>query len=98
MSTAGANLEVSRGSNVLAAGYDYESVTDKISDIVLKRKSGRAWRFSFALAALFVLILTAAVSYLFLRGHLGHRYSSRVGIRHRQFCLVDRHWSRRNFH
>jgi Ni/Fe-hydrogenase subunit HybB-like protein len=68
MSTAGANLEVSRGSNVLGAGYDYQSVTDKISNIVLTRKAGRAWRFGFSVAVLFVLILTAAISYLFLRG------------------------------
>ncbi|HEY1921857.1 MAG TPA: NrfD/PsrC family molybdoenzyme membrane anchor subunit [Tepidisphaeraceae bacterium] len=68
MSTAGANLEISRGSDVLGAGYDYQAVTDKISNVVLTRPSGRAWRFGVCLAALFVLILTAAVSYLFLRG------------------------------
>jgi molybdopterin-containing oxidoreductase family membrane subunit len=68
MSTAGADLEVSRGSDVLAAGYDYQSVTDKISDIVLVRDAGRAWKFGVSVTVLLVLILTAAVSYLFLRG------------------------------
>jgi Ni/Fe-hydrogenase subunit HybB-like protein len=68
MSAAPTEIAVSRGSEVLAAGHSYESVTEKISSVVLSRGSGRAWRFGFALAALLVLVLTAAVSYLFLRG------------------------------
>src|SRR5580700_4568640 len=68
MSAAPTEIAVSRGSEVLAAGHSYESVTEKISSVVLSRRSGRAWRFGFALAALMVLVLTAAVSYLFLRG------------------------------
>jgi Ni/Fe-hydrogenase subunit HybB-like protein len=68
MSAAPTQIAVSRGSEVLAAGHSYESVTEKISSVVLSRRSGRAWRFGFALAALMVLVLTAAVSYLFLRG------------------------------
>jgi Ni/Fe-hydrogenase subunit HybB-like protein len=68
MSAAPTQIAVSRGSKVLAAGHSYESVTEKISSVVLSRRSGRAWRFGFALAALMVLVLTAAVSYLFLRG------------------------------
>jgi molybdopterin-containing oxidoreductase family membrane subunit len=68
MSDTPADLAVSPGSEVLAPGHTYETVTEKITSVVLTRKSGLAWRFGFALAALFVLILTAAVSYLFLRG------------------------------
>jgi molybdopterin-containing oxidoreductase family membrane subunit len=59
---------VSRGSAVLSPGHSYSSVTEKISSVVLHRKSGRAWRFGFAFAALLVMVLSAAVSYLFLRG------------------------------
>jgi Ni/Fe-hydrogenase subunit HybB-like protein len=68
MSATPSEIAVSGGSEVLAPGHTYASVTDKISWVVLIRKSGRLWRFGVAVAALFVLILTAAVSYLFLRG------------------------------
>ena len=68
MSAAPTEIAVSSGSDVLAPGHTYGTVTDKITSVVLIRKSGKAWRFGFALAALFVMILTAAVSYLFLRG------------------------------
>jgi molybdopterin-containing oxidoreductase family membrane subunit len=66
--SAPSEIAVSRGSDVLAPGHTYETVSDKISSVVLVRKSGWAWRCGFALAALFVMILTTAVSYLFLRG------------------------------
>src|SRR5690606_145016 len=28
--------------------------------------------------------------------YLGHQYSDFLGLRHRQLCVVDRYWSRRN--
>ncbi|HEX4054015.1 MAG TPA: NrfD/PsrC family molybdoenzyme membrane anchor subunit [Tepidisphaeraceae bacterium] len=68
MTTPATEIDVSRGSDVLAAGYDYAAVTEKISSVVLLRKSGRAWRFGFTVSVLLVMILTCAVSYLFLRG------------------------------
>ena len=59
---------VSRGSEVLAAGHTYQSVTDKLTTIVLHRKTGTAWRLGFAVGVLLVMVLTVAASYLFLRG------------------------------
>jgi molybdopterin-containing oxidoreductase family membrane subunit len=68
MSASATDIAVSRGSEVLAPGHTYSSVTENISSVVLTRKAGRAWKLTFALAALLVMVLTAAVSYLFLRG------------------------------
>jgi molybdopterin-containing oxidoreductase family membrane subunit len=68
MSATPSDIAVSRGSPVLAAGHDYTTVTEKISSVVLKRDSGLPWRVAFAVALLLVMILTTAVSYLFLRG------------------------------
>jgi len=68
MSASTTDIAVSRGSPVLAAGHDYTTVTDKITSVVLKRDSGLPWRFAFAIALLLVMLLTTAVSYLFLRG------------------------------
>jgi Ni/Fe-hydrogenase subunit HybB-like protein len=59
---------VSQGSDVLAAGHTYQSVTDKLTAIVLHRKSGIPWRIGFAIGVLLVMVLTVAASYLFLRG------------------------------
>ncbi len=68
MSASTTDIAVSRGSPVLAAGHDYTTVTDKITSVVLKRDSGLPWRIAFAIALLLVMLLTTAVSYLFLRG------------------------------
>src|SRR5580693_5369333 len=68
MSAPPTYIAVSRGSPVLAAGHDYTTVTDKISSVVLTRKSGMPWQFAFAIALLLVMVLTTAVAYLFLRG------------------------------
>jgi molybdopterin-containing oxidoreductase family membrane subunit len=56
------------GSAVLAPGHTYGSVTDKISDIVQNYKIGKGWFFGVSLAGTFVMVLTCAVCYLFLRG------------------------------
>jgi len=68
MSAQSSEIAVSRGSPVLAAGHDYSTVTDKIASVVLNQKSGLPWQFAFAIALLLVMILTTAISYLFLRG------------------------------
>ena len=53
---------------VLTEGHSYASVTDQISDVVLKRRPGRLWWFAFVLAAGFCTLLLYAVTYLFVRG------------------------------
>ncbi len=52
---------------VLAPGYTFGSVTDKISSIVLGR-TPRGWMVGFFIGFVFVMILLAAVSYLFWMG------------------------------
>ena len=49
-------------------------------------------------AFVLVMLLLVAVTYLFVdrRGHLGHQHPDRLGLRHRQFRLVDRHRPRRH--
>jgi molybdopterin-containing oxidoreductase family membrane subunit len=68
MSSAPGDISVSRGTEVLAAGHTYASVSEKISDIVLARPSGRLWKTGVIIGALLIMVLTTAVSYLFLRG------------------------------
>jgi molybdopterin-containing oxidoreductase family membrane subunit len=68
MTASAVETPVTHGSPVLAAGHDYSTVTDKISSVVLARPAGWAWKAGFAVAALLVMVLTAAVSWLFLRG------------------------------
>ena len=59
---------VTHGSPVLAAGHTYTTVTEKISSVVLARPGGWAFKLGFAVAVLGVMMLTAAVSWLLLRG------------------------------
>ncbi len=56
------------GPPVLEPGYTYASVSDKISAIVLTRKTGRGWIFGFGVSFLLVMGLMTAAGYLFLRG------------------------------
>jgi Ni/Fe-hydrogenase subunit HybB-like protein len=56
------------GPPVLESGYTYASVSDKISAIVLTRKTGRGWLFGFGVSFLLMMGLLSAASYLFLRG------------------------------
>jgi Ni/Fe-hydrogenase subunit HybB-like protein len=56
------------GSAVLAPGYTYASVTDKISTIVLTRKTPRGWLLGFGLAFALVMLLLYAISYLLIVG------------------------------
>jgi Ni/Fe-hydrogenase subunit HybB-like protein len=53
---------------ILGPGYDYASVTDKISAIVLKRRPPKWWWVGFAIAFALVMLLLYAVTYLLLVG------------------------------
>ena len=61
-------LRDSSSDRMLAPGQTYVSVTDKISDLVLVRKTGMLWIFCFALSFCGLMLLVMAASYLFLRG------------------------------
>src|SRR5438552_453468 len=53
---------------VIAPGHTFGTVTDKISAIVLTRRAGRGWMLGVAVTGMLVLVLTAAIAYLFARG------------------------------
>jgi molybdopterin-containing oxidoreductase family membrane subunit len=53
---------------VLAPGHTYASVTDKISTIVLTRKTPRGWLLGFGLSFALVMLLLYAISYLLIAG------------------------------
>ena len=53
---------------LIGPGYTYASITDKISAIVLARKTPRSWIAGFAVAFLLVMLLMYAISYLLVRG------------------------------
>jgi molybdopterin-containing oxidoreductase family membrane subunit len=53
---------------VITPGYTFGSVTDKISSIVLTRKTPFGWYAGFGIAFLLTLLLLVAVSYLFVKG------------------------------
>src|SRR5215475_7004084 len=55
-------------SPVLAPGYTYASVTDKISAITLSRRTPRGWFIGFGVAFLIVMILLLAITYLLAVG------------------------------
>jgi Ni/Fe-hydrogenase subunit HybB-like protein len=55
-------------SPVIGPGYTYASVTDKISAIVLTRKTPRVWVAGFGVAFLLVMLLMYAVAYLLAVG------------------------------
>jgi molybdopterin-containing oxidoreductase family membrane subunit len=55
-------------SAIIRPGYTFGTVTDKISAIVLTRRTGWGWLAGFALTFLLVMLLFYAVSYLFLTG------------------------------
>ncbi|MCS6804464.1 MAG: NrfD/PsrC family molybdoenzyme membrane anchor subunit [Acidobacteriota bacterium] len=58
----------SRPSSILGAGHTFGSVTDKISALVLTRKTPRAWYIGFALSFLLVMALLYALGTLFAIG------------------------------
>src|SRR5262252_5425846 len=53
---------------VIGPGHDFRSVTDKISSIVLTRRTPLGWFAGFAFSFLFVMLLGLAVGYLLIRG------------------------------
>jgi molybdopterin-containing oxidoreductase family membrane subunit len=52
----------------LAPGYNFRSVTDKISSIVLTRRTGLGWYLCFALAGGLFTVFVVAVTYLLVEG------------------------------
>ena len=56
------------GTDVLAPGHTYSTVTDKISSIVLTRRTPRGWLIGFGLAFTVVMLLLYAISYLLAAG------------------------------
>ena len=62
------NLAVLDEAPVIGPGQTFDSVTDQISGVVLKRPIGLGWLAGLAVAMTFVGILLTAVTYLFLRG------------------------------
>src|SRR5437763_1551841 len=53
---------------VIAPGYSFSTVTDKISAIVLTRPVGKGWLPMVMAMSILVMVLTAAIGYLFARG------------------------------
>ncbi len=53
---------------ILGPGYDYASVTEKISAIVLKRRPPKWWIIGFAISFALVMLLMYALTYLVLVG------------------------------
>ena len=53
---------------VLAPGYTYATITDKISAIVLLQKTRRGWWFGFAIAFALFMLLNMAIGYLLMVG------------------------------
>ncbi len=83
---------------ILGPGHTYASVTDKISAIVLVRPYNWRWFLGFGIGFLLTMMLLLAVDRAALsrRRHLGDRRPGHVGIRDRQFRLVDRDRPRGN--
>ncbi|MFL6540478.1 MAG: NrfD/PsrC family molybdoenzyme membrane anchor subunit [Chthoniobacterales bacterium] len=53
---------------VVARGYDNESVTRKITDVVLKRPMHRAWIGGFAVAFALLMMMNFAIAWLLIKG------------------------------
>jgi Ni/Fe-hydrogenase subunit HybB-like protein len=53
---------------IIGPGHTYATVTDKISSIVLTRKTSLGWLVAFGIAFMFVMLLFYAVTYLFVEG------------------------------
>ncbi len=53
---------------VLERGHSYASVTDKISSIVLSRRTPLSWFIGFAISFALLMVLLVAVTWLFVKG------------------------------
>jgi len=58
----------SRTPPVIAPGHTFGTVTDKISAIVLTRKTPRGWYLGFGIAFLLTMVLLVSVTYLLAKG------------------------------
>jgi Ni/Fe-hydrogenase subunit HybB-like protein len=61
-------MNTSLQERVVAPGYDNESVTRKITDVVLKRPLGRGWIAGFSIAFALLLLLNFAIAWLLYKG------------------------------
>jgi molybdopterin-containing oxidoreductase family membrane subunit len=59
---------IANGSPLIPPGYTFGSVTDKISSIVLARKTPIGWWMGFGVAFLLTLLLFVSVTYLVFKG------------------------------
>lgn len=53
---------------VLEPGYTFAAVTDKISAIVLQRKTSKGWLLGFGIGFFFLVVLQFAIGWLFIKG------------------------------
>jgi len=53
---------------IIGSGYTYATITDKISSIVLTRKTSLGWLFGFAVGFVLVMLLLVSITYLFAEG------------------------------
>ncbi|HEY5543019.1 MAG TPA: NrfD/PsrC family molybdoenzyme membrane anchor subunit [Candidatus Binatia bacterium] len=53
---------------LVAPGHTFSSITEKISSIVLTRRTGMGWVIGFGIAFLLVMLLLVAVTYLLVKG------------------------------
>jgi hypothetical protein len=67
---------------VIPPGYTFGSVTDKISMIVLTRRTPRGWVMGFGVSFLMVMVLLYAISYLLIRRRrpLGRERPGGLGV------------------
>jgi ferredoxin len=82
---------------IMAPGYTFGSVTDKISAIVLARKTPMGWWLGFGgvhadAPAVRVPVLSGCHGHR----HLGQQRADRMGVRHHELRLVDRDRPRGN--
>jgi molybdopterin-containing oxidoreductase family membrane subunit len=61
-------MSAERRNPVIAPGHTFATVTDKISAIVLTRKTPTHWLIPFAVASTLLMVFLWAVTYLFVRG------------------------------
>jgi Ni/Fe-hydrogenase subunit HybB-like protein len=61
-------VDPNQPSPVIAPGYTFSSVTDKISSIVLARRTPMGWYAGFGVAFLFVMLLLVSLTYLLVKG------------------------------
>ena len=83
---------------VIAPGHSYRSITEKLTDMVLTTHTPLAW-FGVIFVGFSLLMVPDGVPRLPARQghrHLGQQRPGRLGVRHHQLRLVDRHRPRRH--